>query len=614
VSRVSVVIPCFNDGAYIDEAVDSVLAQTYQDFEIIIVNDGSTDPRTNDILSNYSRPKTRVIQTANQGVARARNRAIEEARGEFILPLDADDKIGKEYLEEAVEVIDGDPDVGIVYCLTEFFGNKTGLWELPPYSLEGMLLDNLICNCALFRKKDWETVNGFNSTMKYCYEDWDFWLSLVELGRKVYRIPKVSFYYRITDGSRQRSATEEQMFDTRVQVFRDHEDLYINSIRANPRPFVAGLSRHKELIEGILDSRSWRWTRPLRTVVSLFCGRTENGAIPLSVIKRWFPSLKSDAALGQATCPRCGDTSPLYFQTKDFNRKISNEAFTYYRCPSCRLIFLFPIPENLSDYYPREYYFAPPSYTAQPTIEQLKVLAEKERYKIELVQRFATTGRLLEIGSSWGAFSYLAKEAGFETEVVEMDVTCCRFIEKVVGLKAINESDIPRALQHVEPYQVVALWHVLEHVPDPWAALRAISGALSPGGVLLLATPNPDSLQFRIFGSYWFHLDAPRHLELIPSTLLSHQMDRLGFDRLLLTYVDKGSLSQNSPGWETSMISLLSQSPLGAHAQKIGHLIGRVTSVLEQRDGLGSVYTMVFRKGDHRATQAAESDPSRRSC
>ncbi|HME44412.1 MAG TPA: glycosyltransferase [Syntrophorhabdales bacterium] len=274
-SRVSVIIPCFNDGAYIDEAVDSVLAQTYQDFEIVIVNDGSTDPRTNDILSNYSRPKTRVIQTTNQGVARARNRAIEEASGEFILPLDADDKIGKEYLKEAVKVIDGDPDVGIVYCLAEFFGDKTGLWELPPYSLEGLLLDNLICNCALFKKRDWEAVNGFNSNMKYCYEDWEFWLSLVELGRKVYRIPKVSFYYRITDGSRQRSATEEHMVDMRVQVFRNHENLYLENIRVNPRPFLMGTVNHRIGLEEILNSKTWRWTRPLRTVASLFCGRTE---------------------------------------------------------------------------------------------------------------------------------------------------------------------------------------------------------------------------------------------------------------------------------------------------------------------------------------------------
>ncbi|HME44409.1 MAG TPA: hypothetical protein VKF36_15060 [Syntrophorhabdales bacterium] len=123
--------------------------------------------------------------------------------------------------------------------------------------------------------------------------------------------------------------------------------------------------------------------------------------------------------------------------------------------------------------------------------------------------------------------------------------------------------------------------------------------------MLIIATPNPDSLQFRIFGPYWFHLDAPRHLELIPSALLDHEMDRLGLERLPVTYVDKGSLALNSPGWETSMISLLAQSPLGAHAQKIGHWIGRVTGFLEQRDGLGSAYTMVFRKGDDRATEGS---------
>jgi SAM-dependent methyltransferase len=304
-----------------------------------------------------------------------------------------------------------------------------------------------------------------------------------------------------------------------------------------------------------------------------------------------------------AICPRCEGESPLYLQTKDFNRHVSDETFYYYRCPSCRVIFLAPIPENLSNYYPPDYYFAPPLYTAHPTLEQLKTLAEAERYKIDLVQSFVATGRLLEIGPSWGTFSYLSKEAGFET-------SCRRFLSEVIKIKVIDDTNLSRALQYVEPYHVVSLWHVLEHLPDPWGALRAVAKALHPGGILIMATPNPDSLQFRIFGPYWFHLDAPRHLELIPSKLLSQQMDRLGFDRLLLTYVDQGSLALNSPGWGTSMISLLSRSPLRAQAQRIGHRIARLISGVERRDGLGSAYTMVFRKADHRAARATKSDPS----
>ena len=101
---VSVVIPCYNQGQYLDEAVESVISQTYQDFEIIIINDGSNDLETIEILKNYQKPKTRIIHTENQGVIAARNRAIEAAQGKYILPLDADDKIGNTYLEEAVQL------------------------------------------------------------------------------------------------------------------------------------------------------------------------------------------------------------------------------------------------------------------------------------------------------------------------------------------------------------------------------------------------------------------------------------------------------------------------------------------------------------------------------
>ena len=90
--KVSVIIPCYNQGQYIEEAVKSVLAQTYQNFEIIIVNDGSTDEFTNKLLSDYDKQKTKVLHTDNQGLASARNNGIKVAKGKYILPLDADER------------------------------------------------------------------------------------------------------------------------------------------------------------------------------------------------------------------------------------------------------------------------------------------------------------------------------------------------------------------------------------------------------------------------------------------------------------------------------------------------------------------------------------------
>jgi len=199
--KVSVVIPCFNQGPYLEEAVDSVLAQTFQDFEILVVDDGSTDPETVRILQNYNRPKTRVIHTTNQGLAMARNNGIYEALGDYILPLDADDKIGTGYLADAVPILDRHPDMGIVYSEAAYFGIRGGRWDLPEYSLDGILNHNLIFCTALFRRADWEAVGGYNVNMVYGWEDWDFWLSILELGRTVHCLPMVGFFYRKNEAS-----------------------------------------------------------------------------------------------------------------------------------------------------------------------------------------------------------------------------------------------------------------------------------------------------------------------------------------------------------------------------------------------------------------------------
>ena len=229
--KVSVVIPCYNQGKYVHEAVESVLNQTYQDFEIIIVNDGSTDEFTNNLLKNYEMPKTRIIHTDNQGLASARNNGIKDAKGEYILPLDADDKIGNEYLEKAVKILDINPGIGIVYSKAETFGAVEKEWELPEYSVENMLLDNIIFCSAFFRKKDWGKVGGYDPEMIYGWEDYDFWLSLIARGVLVYKIPKVLFYYRTFEDSMVRSKTKDQKVEMFVKIFQKHQELFEKNIR-----------------------------------------------------------------------------------------------------------------------------------------------------------------------------------------------------------------------------------------------------------------------------------------------------------------------------------------------------------------------------------------------
>lgn len=226
--RVSIVIPCYNHGQYVDEAVNSCLAQTYDDIEIIIVNDGSTDEATNTLLNNYSRPKTKVINKQNGGLAEARNTGIAAATGKYILPLDADDKIAPTYIEKAVNVIENNDEIGIVYCLAEFFGAKQGLWPLKEYKFPDILNSNRIFCTALFRKLDWEKVGGYKKEMIYGLEDYEFWLSLIENGVGVYRIPEVLFYYRqheISMITKLSDSLEKCTFSFN-KIFSFHTDMY----------------------------------------------------------------------------------------------------------------------------------------------------------------------------------------------------------------------------------------------------------------------------------------------------------------------------------------------------------------------------------------------------
>lgn len=228
-AMVSVVIPCYNHGKYVDDAVTSVLEQTYQDLEIIIVDDGSDDPETVDKLSAYSKPKTIVHRIPNGGLASARNAGISKASGQYILPLDADDKIGSTYVEKAVAVLKTRPDVSIVYCEAEFFGLRTGKWNLPPFSLELMLYRNVIFASAFFRKSQWEAAGGYNPKVSKAFEDWDFWLSLIKRGGGVYQIPETLFYYRIKEASMHKLGTFGKIH-MGLRIIANHFKFYITHV------------------------------------------------------------------------------------------------------------------------------------------------------------------------------------------------------------------------------------------------------------------------------------------------------------------------------------------------------------------------------------------------
>ncbi len=244
----------------------------------------------------------------------------------------------------------------------------------------------------------------------------------------------------------------------------------------------------------------------------------------------------------------------------------------------------------MAEYYPNTYHSIPESSL------RLEAESTRELYKIQLVQRFITKGKLLEIGPSSGAFCYLAKQAGFDVDAIEMNKWCCDFLNDVVGVRATHSSDPVKELQKRSSYDVIALWHVIEHLSNPWAALDAICAAVSPGGIVVLASPNPKAWQFSIMGRYWPHVDAPRHLWLIPMEVLKEKMRAAGLVTVLATTTDRGSIAWNAFGWEFFFGNMTSSSIMKRILRLAGKIVSLCVAPFETSEGRGSCYTMVLRK------------------
>jgi glycosyltransferase involved in cell wall biosynthesis len=226
IDLVSVIIPCYNSGKFISETVTSVVKQTYPNVEIIIVDDGSTDPDTLKYLSTLQAPNISVYLKEHEGVSIARNYGIEKSTGDFILPLDADDLISEDYLELAIAAFKQLPKVKLVSCSTSFFGYIDGSLAVVEYSLEKLLARNLFVVSSLFKRSDYMQTKGFNPNMKDGFEDWDFWISLLGTGGEVYQIEKTCFFYRIHKNSRNNQLNEEKFSALRMMIYENHKVLF----------------------------------------------------------------------------------------------------------------------------------------------------------------------------------------------------------------------------------------------------------------------------------------------------------------------------------------------------------------------------------------------------
>ena len=233
--RISVIIPCYNHGRYLPEAVASVVAQTVGDWELIIVDDGSTDDSAavaEQLIARYPDYRMRLLRQANQGLSASRNNGIRHARGCYILPLDADDQIEPDMLAATLAVLERRPEVGFVYTDVRMFGEENRIWSGGPYSLDKLRFDCPMVPITLFRKHAWAATGGFCSDLfPQGYEDWDFWLSLAASGWQGDHIARALVRYRRSNGSMLAKARLHDL-ELRAQIVLNHPSLYTAGLRA----------------------------------------------------------------------------------------------------------------------------------------------------------------------------------------------------------------------------------------------------------------------------------------------------------------------------------------------------------------------------------------------
>jgi GT2 family glycosyltransferase len=265
---VSVLVPCFDQGQYLSEAVESVLKQSFDDFEILVGDDGSTTPETISILDWFARPKTTVYRFPHRGLAATRNALIRLARGTYLCALDADDHLAPQFFERAIDAFRADSSLSFVSCQLRMFGDEHRTWpDTLRSDLASLLVDDTIVTPALVSRQAVVSVGGYDEHMPaQGDEDWDLWLTLVEHGHCGRILDEVLFYYRRRRGSMCYECTEgpthlalvEYMIRKHGSAYRQHvlEVLHAKDTRiADIRQGTTALERELTALRTTIASR-----------------------------------------------------------------------------------------------------------------------------------------------------------------------------------------------------------------------------------------------------------------------------------------------------------------------------------------------------------------------
>ncbi len=229
---VSVIIPCYNQAQFLSEALQSVLNQSYGNWECIIINDGSLD-NTEEVAAQWLIKDSRFkyIKKANGGLSSARNEGISNARGNYIVTLDSDDKYETTFIEKATFILNNKSEIGVVSSWgIRFFKNKYyDIFKPIGGTIDNFLFFNASIGTAMFRKNCWEECGGYDEEMLNGYEDWEFYIRVAKNGWLTEIIEEPLFYYRQHKSSMRVKALNIYDKEIRSYIFKKHKDLYIKN-------------------------------------------------------------------------------------------------------------------------------------------------------------------------------------------------------------------------------------------------------------------------------------------------------------------------------------------------------------------------------------------------
>jgi glycosyltransferase involved in cell wall biosynthesis len=228
---ISVVIPCYNDGIYLPETIGHIKKQTLTDFEIIVVNDGSTDSQTLAILETLNNEGVRVLHKQNGRMSSARNHGVLHARGRFIAALDADDYFHPSFFEKAIAILQARPEVAVVTSYIQLFGEFKKLSKPRGGNEYNFLFSSQCPACAMVRKNCWDEVGGYDEKMVYGYEDWEFYIRITQKGWLVHVIPEKLLFYRQTKKSTHKNDTLTHRPELVDYIVEKHKDWYVEKLK-----------------------------------------------------------------------------------------------------------------------------------------------------------------------------------------------------------------------------------------------------------------------------------------------------------------------------------------------------------------------------------------------